>query len=108
MGQFAVVHYLIRKSAHFTEYFVFCLLLYRAVRAGRSGWRWSWGFAALLIAAGYSITDEMHQVFVPSRGPSAYDSLLDSAGAFVALIALWLWFRRRTVIPPEASADSAS
>jgi hypothetical protein len=40
---FDTIHYGIRKSAHFTEYFVFCLLLYRGVRGGRQGWRWTWG-----------------------------------------------------------------
>ena len=106
--QFEVIHYFIRKSAHFSEYFVFFLLLYRAVRAGRRGWRWSWGITALLIAAAYSAADEFHQSFVPSRGSSAYDSLLDTTGAFVALIAIWLWFRRRCVeVPPQPSDDSA-
>jgi VanZ family protein len=91
--QFLSIHYLIRKSAHFSEYFVFCLLLYRGVRAGRKGWRWTWGIAALSVAAGYSILDEIHQAFVASRTASAYDSLLDSVGAFAAFAALWLWFR---------------
>src|SRR5215470_2466834 len=76
--QFEGIHHVIRKCAHFTEYFVFFLLLYRAVRAGRPGWRWSWGMTALLIAAAYSASDEFHQSFVPIRGPSAYDSLLDT------------------------------
>jgi len=35
--QFETVHHVIRKSAHFTEYFVFCLLLYRGVRGDRKG-----------------------------------------------------------------------
>jgi VanZ family protein len=70
-------------------------LLYRAVRGRHSGWRWSWGSVALLIAAVYSVGDEFHQTFVASRGPSVYDSLLDTTGATVALILLWLWFRRR-------------
>jgi VanZ family protein len=95
-SQYDFMHHIIRKCAHFTEYFVFFLLLYRAVRAGRAGWRWGWGVAALLIAAAYSATDEFHQFFVPSRGASAYDSLLDSTGALVALVVLWLWFRRRS------------
>jgi VanZ family protein len=93
--QLHVIHFYIRKSAHFTEYFVFCLLLYRGVRGMRQGWRWTWGLAALSIAAGYSALDEIHQAFVASRGASAYDSLLDSAGAFFATAALWLWFRSR-------------
>ena len=91
--QFEAIHHLIRKSAHFTEYFIFCLLLYRGVRLGRAGWRWTWGAAALSCAAGYSALDEIHQAFVASRTASAYDSLLDSTGAFAAFAMLWLWFR---------------
>jgi VanZ family protein len=96
--QFEAIHHFIRKCAHFTEYFVFCVLLYRAMRGSREGWRWTWGIAALAIAAGYSLSDEFHQAFVSSRGSSIYDSLLDSTAAFVALVVLWLWFRRRSKI----------
>ena len=92
---FDAIHFFIRKSAHFSEYFVFCVLLYRGVRRGRIGWRWTWGVAALSVAAGYSVLDEVHQAFVASRTASAYDSLLDSTGAFVAFAVLWLWFRWR-------------
>lgn len=94
--QFAHVHHMIRKSAHFTEYFVFCLLLFRGVRGASRGWRWAWAITALFIAAGYAALDEVHQAFVYTRTASPYDSLLDSAGAFVAVVALWIWYRRRT------------
>lgn len=93
--QFNLIHHLIRKSAHFTEYFIFCLLLFRGVRGERFGWRWTWALAALSIAAGYSALDEIHQAFVASRTASPWDSLLDSAGASVASVALWVWFRWR-------------
>lgn len=108
--QFDAIHYFIRKCAHFSEYFVFCLLIYRGVRGKRTGWRWSWGFEALFLAAVYSALDEIHQAFVASRTASVYDSLLDSTGAFVAMAVLWLWFRvRRVAAPPaNASLDSAS
>jgi VanZ family protein len=91
--QFDVIHHYIRKTAHFTEYFVFCLLLYRSVRGRRFGWRWSWGLTALIIAFGYSALDEIHQAFVASRQASPYDSLIDSAGSFFAFGMIWLWFR---------------
>lgn len=92
---FHEIHHFIRKCGHFTEYFMFCLLIYRGVRGSRPGWRWTWGVAALSCAAGYSALDEIHQAFVASRTASAYDSLLDSIGAFAAFAVLWLWFRLR-------------
>jgi VanZ family protein len=111
--QFNFIHHIIRKSAHFTEYFIFCILIYRGVRGDRKGWRWTWGIAALSVAAGYSIMDEIHQAFVISRTASPYDSLLDSIGAFFAFAALWLWFRlRRAKLPavevPAAESNSAA
>lgn len=91
--QFETIHFFIRKSAHFTEYFVFFLLLYRGIRGARRGWHWSWAFAAWFIAAAYSALDEIHQSFVASRTASAWDSLLDSTGALVALFVVLLLYR---------------
>ncbi len=107
--QFNFIHHLIRKSAHFTEYFIFCLLIYRGVRGDRKGWRWTWGISALAVAAGYSILDEIHQAFVASRTASPYDSLLDSIGAFFAFAVLYLWFhfRRNAAQAGADSSDSA-
>ena len=106
--QISTIHHFIRKSAHFTEYFVFCPLLYRAVRGDRKGWRWTWGLAALFCASGYSVLDEIHQAFVASRTASGYDSLLDSMGALAAFGALWMWFRwRRSIREAEIEASKA-
>jgi VanZ family protein len=100
---FLLIHHLVRKSAHFTEYFIFCLLIYRGIRGSDTGWRWSWGLSALFIAAAYSALDEIHQAFVASRTASPYDSLLDSIGAFFAIATLYVWFRIRR---PRASAPA--
>lgn len=91
--QFETIHFFIRKSAHFTEYFVFFLLLYRGIRGSRRGWHWSWALGAWFIAAVYSALDEIHQSFVVSRTASPWDSLLDSTGALVALFILFVVYR---------------
>jgi VanZ family protein len=102
---FVTIHFFVRKAAHFTEYFIFGLLLYRGIRGGQRGWRWSWALTALFIAAGYSALDEIHQAFVASRTASPYDSLLDSVGAAFAVAALFLWFRLRS---PQSQVRTAT
>jgi VanZ family protein len=84
-----LVHHLVRKSAHFTEYFIFFLLIYRGFRRGRREWHWSWAFGAWFIAAAYSALDEIHQSFEVYRTASAWDSLLDSSGALVAFFVVF-------------------
>lgn len=81
-------HFLLRKLGHFAEYFVFALLLYRAIGAGRGGWRPGWALAALVLATGYAAADELHQARLPSRTGAAPDVLLDAAGAAAALLVL--------------------
>ena len=103
-AQFALIHHIIRKLAHVTEYFMFSLLLYRGVRGAGRGWRWTWGLAAFSIAAGYGALDEIHQLFVASRQSSPYDAMIDAAGALFAVLAVWLWFRLRRPSPPPALA----
>ncbi len=103
--QLEYAHHLIRKSAHFTEYFIFCLLLYRGIRAGQRGWRLSWGLYAWLIAAVYSMLDEVHQSFVASRTASPWDSLLDSTGAFFGLIVVFLFYGLRRGTREERTAS---
>jgi VanZ family protein len=93
--QFTLIHRIIRKMAHLSEYFMFSLLLYRGVRGSGQGWHWTWGLAAFSIAAGYGALDEVHQIFVASRQASPYDAMIDATGALFAVLAVRLWFRLR-------------
>ena len=79
-GQLVVVHEGIRKLAHFAEYLILSVLLYRALRVGR---RWEPRAAALALAlAGlYAASDELHQFLVPGRTAAARDCLIDVSGA---------------------------
>ena len=84
----ALVNGVVRKLGHFTEYAALAALWFRAFRA-RSRLRPAPGaLAALAISVAWAITDEVHQVFVPSRTPSPFDVALDAAGALVALLVL--------------------
>jgi len=102
-----LLHFFIRKAAHVAEYFVFSVLLLRALRGKHRGWQLRWAIAALAIAAGYSVLDEFHQSFVPSRTASPWDSLIDTSGAATAQVVLWLWFwfhaRRQPDAPDHAT-----
>jgi VanZ family protein len=90
-----LTHFTIRKSTHFVEYFILSVLLLRAVRGNRGGWMIRWALGALVIAALFSMLDEFHQSFVPSRTASPWDSLLDTTGAAFAQLAAWNWLRSR-------------
>ena len=87
------VVYFARKCAHFVEYAVLALLLWRALRKPQRGdkrpWSWKTAALALAIVVLYAATDEWHQSIVPSRQASAWDVLLDSSGAFAAIGVLW-------------------
>lgn len=82
--------FIVRKAGHFSEYAVFALLAARAFRSSsrkllRNGWFW----ASLLLVIVYSLSDEFHQSFYPSRTASIYDCMIDSVGGLVALTILW-------------------
>lgn len=70
------VHFLIRKTAHLSEYGVLAVLWRRA--AGRS-------WVALALAVLTASVDEFRQLFAPGREGSVYDVLLDGTGAAAAL-----------------------
>jgi VanZ family protein len=76
--RFEAIHFVIRKSAHWTEYFILSLLLIRALSGGFKTKLDS--IRALSIVAAvllYALSDEFHQIFVPSRTASLADVGID-------------------------------
>jgi VanZ family protein len=100
-----ILHAFIRKCGHVGEYFIFGVLLFRAIRAPGRGWDLRWAFRAILIAALYASSDEIHQIFVPSRGASIWDALLDTGAATVAQFVVWMFNRRE---PPLGEQELRS
>lgn len=92
----ALVHFLVRKAAHFTEYAVLALLAARAfLGSSREILQRRWFAASLVLVLVYALSDEYHQRFVPTRTGSIYDSLIDISGGLTALLCLTLWRRRK-------------
>jgi VanZ family protein len=88
------IHFVTRKLAHWTEYFVFSLLIVRALQ--RSSHSQPQPVArhiglTLAIVILYAAGDEWHQGFVPSRTGSPADVVIDSFGGICGV--LWTRFQ---------------
>lgn len=76
-------NYIIRKLAHMTEYFILFNLIYNAIYE-------DYKFVKALIVGLiftfiYASSDEFHQSFIPGRGPSFHDVMIDTGGGSIAL-----------------------
>ncbi len=93
----AAIHFLIRKVAHFTEYAILAFLARRAfITSSYTSIQRRWFQLALLLVVVYSLLDEFHQSFVPSRTASIYDSAIDVAGGLTVLLIFKLYDKRAT------------
>jgi VanZ family protein len=52
--------------------------------------------ASLFTGFIYACTDEFHQYFIPGRGPSFRDVLVDTSGVVLGVVLLWVIYSRRT------------
>jgi VanZ family protein len=95
------IELLIRKLAHWSEYFILSMLLARTLKARSSDFvtkqQMMW---AVVLVAIYAVSDEFHQSFVPSRTASAVDVLIDTSGAVGAILFSYLYNQRATRTAP--------
>jgi VanZ family protein len=92
-----VIHSLVRKAGHLTEYAILALLAARAFSGStHEGLRRRWFTLALGLIVLYAFSDEFHQSFVETRTASVYDSLIDISGGLAALV---LYRRRQNPAP---------
>lgn len=79
------IHYYIRKTAHFTEYFILAVAVSLPLYV--YGIRGIWlVLTSLILCTGFACLDEYHQLFVSGRASSVKDVLIDSSGAFVGIV----------------------
>jgi VanZ family protein len=85
-AQVGLIHGLIRKAAHLTEYGILGALWRRAlvrsevVRPAVGAW------LALAVSVACAVVDETHQSVLPSRTGAAGDVVLDSLGAVAGIV----------------------
>ncbi len=81
----ARLNHIVRKNAHFFNYLLLGIFVINAIRATgvnkKKAIIWT-----LLICILYASSDEIHQMFVPGRGPQVKDVLIDTMGALVGLV----------------------
>jgi VanZ family protein len=70
-------------------------------------WRFQWALLALAGTALTAIADEMHQKFIPSRGGSWWDVLLDSCAGLAAQVLIY-WFAARNAQRAQARLETCS
>ncbi len=86
-----LVSFVVRKSAHFTEYLILGVSLFLTVRdlRKRASFWIPW-----VIGAVYAVSDEVHQYFVPGRSCEVRDMIIDACGVLVG-VAICRWVARK-------------
>jgi VanZ family protein len=102
------MHTAIRKLAHVTEFGVFSIAVFHGVRGERYGWRPKWALITLIIAVSYAGLDEWHQSFVPMRDARFRDVLIDSTGALLAQVLVWIYAKLHRNSAEPAVLDQKS
>ena len=100
---FRFAHSIIRKSAHLIEYAVLAVLLCRALTPPNERPTPTILVRTIVYCAIYACLDELHQLFVPRRTGSLYDSMIDTIGATIGA-SLFLGWRRSARAPDEQPA----
>lgn len=80
-----VIDHYVRKSAHFMEYALLAVLVFRALQIDLKTKKICLFAATWAVCSFYAATDELHQFFVPGRSCQIRDVLIDSAGALTGI-----------------------
>ena len=75
-----ILSLIIRKLAHFTEYFILGILAYNTTKLHNKK-----KHLAIIVCIIYAISDEIHQIFVPGRNCQITDICIDSIGSIIGI-----------------------
>ena len=90
------ITFIIRKSAHFSEYFVLYILLFNVIKNYiHSKKIILYSIMGVII---YAASDEFHQYFVPGRSAAIKDVFIDTCGGIAASIVNNLFYKVKNMI----------
>lgn len=95
LGEFS--NFIVRKGAHFTEYFILCMLTYNAIKDDFKIDKTL--ILSVMVVFLYACSDEFHQSFVPGRGPAFRDVLIDTSGGITAAGFLYVFVTFKKSLP---------
>jgi hypothetical protein len=81
--------FIIKKSFHFTEYFILLLLTFRAFKNSLNLSLKNNYLLSLLFVILYAVSDEFHQTLVPTREGTLRDVIIDTLGGLAAAYYIW-------------------
>ena len=84
----------VRKMAHFTIYMILGILVTLLVREYNVSF-YRCVLVSLLVCLLYSISDEIHQLFVLGRSGEVKDVFIDTSGSFVGIFIFNRLFRKK-------------
>ncbi len=73
---------IIRKLAHFTEYFILGILVINMFNRNNISIKY---LISIILCIIYACTDEIHQFFVPGRSCQVTDVIIDSMGSIMGV-----------------------
>lgn len=82
-----IISFVVRKLAHFTEYMILFVLIYRVASLYFKSRKTL--LLCLLLVFLYASSDEFHQSFIPGRSPAFRDVMIDTSGGFFAWVVLY-------------------
>lgn len=83
-----ILSLIIRKLAHFTEYFILGLLVYNMIYNHNKK-----TYIAIIICILHATSDELHQILVPGRSCQLLDITIDSIGSLLGIYLLFIFFK---------------
>ncbi len=84
----------IRKSAHFLEYFMLGILVINIISCYKVT-NYKWIIASILLCMLYSVSDEVHQMYVPGRSCEVRDVIIDTIGSSTGIMFYYLISKKR-------------